>query len=179
MQKPSRCSAATEPAITRRRLTMHEKRYDRILNAIYQSPWAIQPDKLEVIIQVVRSHAPGNWDFEREAQFAESAEAAAASNGSRRAGSIAVLPLFGTIAQRMDLMTAFSGGTSTEQFSKSLRAALDDPSVDAVVIDIDSPGGSVYGVPELASEIFQARARKKIPAIPDSLPAPAPHCIGS
>jgi signal peptide peptidase SppA len=147
-----------------------------VWNAVCSTPWAIIPEKLALIIEVVRVHAAGERDRELEQSYAM---LAAARSGSRRAGSIAVLPLYGVVAQRMDLMSASSGGCSTEQFAQSFRQAMADPSVAQVVIDIDSPGGSVYGVAELADEIYNARKAKPIAAIANSLAASAAYWIGS
>ena len=45
-------------------------------------------------------------------------------------------------------------GTSTNTISAALRQAVDDPGVGSIVLDIDSPGGDVDGIDELASEIY-------------------------
>lgn len=158
-----------QEAIAEIRMSGH--RYNRILEAIFQSPWAIMPDKLELIIAVIEARQENSADL--------AAYEAKARPSARRASSIAVLPLYGTVMQRAGVMTDFSGGTSTEQFSQMFRAAMSDPAVDQVVIDIDSPGGSVYGVSELAAEIYDARGTKKIHAIGNSLVASAAYWIGS
>jgi ClpP class serine protease len=54
-----------------------------------------------------------------------------------------------------------------------LRDALNDDAVSQILIDIDSPGGSVYGVAELADEILAARKQKPVVAIANSLAASA------
>jgi signal peptide peptidase SppA len=79
----------------------------------------------------------------------------------------------------MNLMTAMSGGTSTEQFGKAFQAALVDPEVSAIVIDIDSPGGSVFGVAELGRLIYDARGQKPVIAQANSLTASAAYWIAS
>ena len=65
---------------------------------------------------------------------------------------IAVLPLYGIVTQRGSIVEDVSGpgSTSTQQFASVLRQALADESVSQILIDIDSPGGSVYGVAELS-----------------------------
>lgn len=71
-----------------------------------------------------------------------------------------------------------SGSTSTQQFTSALRQVLADDTVGQILIDIDSPGGSVYGVAELASEILKARAQKPVVAVANSLAASAAYWIG-
>jgi signal peptide peptidase SppA len=70
------------------------------------------------------------------------------------------------------------GSTSTQQFTSALRQVLADDTVGQILIDIDSPGGSVYGVAELASEIVKARAQKPVVAVANSLAASAAYWIG-
>jgi len=106
--------------------------------------------------------------------------AAAPDKASRsRAGAIAVLPLFGSISHRMGLMSEMSGGTSAEKFTQWFRAALNDPNVASIVIDVDSPGGTVHGVDELASEIFKARGVKPIVSVANAQSASAAYYIAS
>ena len=141
-----------------------------LLRAIHNTPWAILPEKLEAICEVVRRHA---------ASALPPTQFAAAHPRRRASGSVAVLPLYGTISQRMGMMESMSGGTSAEAFGKYFRAAVADPDVGSIVIDIDSPGGSVYGIEELASEILDARGEKQIVAVANSLAASAAYWIGS
>jgi signal peptide peptidase SppA len=70
-------------------------------------------------------------------------------------------------------------GTSTEQFTQMFRGALADPNVKAIVIDVDSPGGSVEGVDELASEIRDGRKKKPVTAVSNCLMASAAYYIAS
>lgn len=70
------------------------------------------------------------------------------------------------------------GSTSTQKFTSALRQVLADDTVGQILIDIDSPGGSVYGVAELAAEIVKARALKPVVAVANSLAASAAYWIG-
>jgi len=70
------------------------------------------------------------------------------------------------------------GSVSTQQFGSALTNLINDDSVGQILIDIDSPGGSVYGVSELADQIIAARAKKPIVAIANSLAASAAYWIG-
>ncbi|MCJ7678749.1 MAG: S49 family peptidase [Anaerolineales bacterium] len=99
-----------------------------------------------------------------------------------RRGTVAVLPIYGTITQKggggfMDFL--MGGGTSTEKFGAMFSQVMADESVKAVVLDIDSPGGSVFGVPELADMIFKARGGKPIIAVSNSLAASAAYWLAS
>lgn len=152
-------------------------RYARIARAVQEHPWAILPGMLDTLLGVLQARLAG------ERLSAETIEAkiggAPARPEPQRVGAVAVLPLHGVVAQRMNMFMEISGGTSTEVFGQQLRAALADPEVAAVVIDIDSPGGSVFGVEELALAIHGARGGKPIVAVADSLAASAAYWIGA
>ena len=96
-----------------------------------------------------------------------------------RGGAIAVLPLYGVISQRAGMMQEMSGGTSCEAFCAQIRHLAADPGIVAIVVDVDSPGGSVFGVPEAAQAIFEARSAKPIVAVSNSLNASAAYWLTS
>ena len=76
-------------------------------------------------------------------------------------------------------MSNYSGGTSTDIFGAWFDEAMADKSVTSIVLDVDSPGGSVYGVSELARKIYQSRGKKPIIAVANSLMASAAYWIAS
>jgi signal peptide peptidase SppA len=94
-------------------------------------------------------------------------------------GVIAVLPVYGPISQRPDMFTAFFGGTSLAGLTARFRAAMADPAIKAIVFEHDSPGGTAYGVPELAREIREARGSKPIVSMVNSLSASADYWLAA
>lgn len=60
-----------------------------------------------------------------------------------------------------------------------IQAALDDPKISAILLDVDSPGGMVSGCQELAAFISEAAAKKPMAAFTSSLMASAAYWIGS
>ena len=148
------------------------------------TPWALMPERLSAVTAVI-----ARWSGDARASDEVMHSVAADRNArdarrqasvSNSGGGIAVLPLYGIVTQRGNMVDDVSGpGTaSTQQFSNLLRAALQDETVSQILIDIDSPGGSVYGVAELADEIVSARAQKPVVAIANSLAASAAYWIG-
>jgi signal peptide peptidase SppA len=160
------------------------KSYDRILRAVYAQPWAILPEKLEAIVgflELLAAGVPATADLRANIHEKSVEAAARAQANTTGAGSIAVLSLFGLISHRANMMGDISGprGTSTEKFGAQFRAALQDPNISAIVIDCDSPGGTIDGVPELAAEILDARGKKPIVAVANALMASAAYWICS
>lgn len=152
-----------------------KSRYSNVITAIYGSIWAIMPEKLQAILDFIDLKATGIITAEE----IESITAKAPTKYKNIKGNVAVLPLFGVISQRMNMLTAISGGTSIEQFGASFDAAVSDESIGAIVFDVDSPGGGVYGVQEVAEKIYGARGKKPIVAVTNSLNASAAYWISS
>jgi signal peptide peptidase SppA len=104
-------------------------------------------------------------------------------SGSRggSGGSVALIPVLGVICNRANLVSDISagGGTSVEKLTAQFRQAVSDPDVTAIVLDVDSSGGSVDGIFELADEIYAARGRKKIIAVANTLAASAAYAIAA
>ncbi len=90
-----------------------------------------------------------------------------------------MLPVFGTIHRRAGLMEQSSGGTSTEGIKQAFNAAVADPGIGSIVLQIDSPGGQTAGLEELATAIQDAREVKPIVAVADSMMASAAYRIGA
>ncbi|MDO8704068.1 MAG: S49 family peptidase [Sulfuricaulis sp.] len=153
-----------------------ERSYPHIVSAIFGTPWAILPDKLAVILDLIAFRASGARLTAEEIQARIGAVNRPAAGQS---GGIAVLSLFGTVFNHAGMMAEMSGGTSVESFTKGFRAALADPMVGGILIRVDSPGGSVDGVPELANEILASRGSKPIWALADTMAASAAYWIAS
>lgn len=74
---------------------------------------------------------------------------------------------------------AWPGETSYEAIRASVQGALDDPQADSIELFIDSPGGTVSGLPELASFIAGASRQKPMHAWIDGLGASAAYWLAS
>jgi capsid assembly protease len=138
-------------------------RYPNVLRAITETPWAIREEMLPVIAEIVAVRASGG------AFSAEEIEARIGAGNSRgrgvQVGPVAVIPIYGVIAPRANLMTEMSGGTSLQAFSAELSGAVNAPDVSAILLDVQSPGGSTALVPETAARIREAKARKPVVAV--------------
>lgn len=171
-----------------------ELRLDGIRRALATQIWAIVPEHLEAMVDVLLMRANGvRLSTEEIADRIAAADHGALGTGDhagiqaaegdapRGRGAVAVLPLYGMIAHRAAMVNQVSGprGTSVEAFGQMFRAALANPDVGAILIDVDSPGGSVTGVPELAKMIADARGQKPIVAIANGMMASAAYWIGS
>lgn len=158
------------------------KTYHHFASWALGQPWAVTPQMLHTIQAVLGERVMGRIPSPEE--IAARVEAAggrgrAPGPGGSISGAIAVMPIYGVIMQRMGMLEEISGGTSTEALSRQFRALVTDPSVGTIVLDIDSPGGGVYGVQEFAEEVFLAREQKRVVAVANSLAASAAYWIAS
>jgi signal peptide peptidase SppA len=160
-------------------------RYPRIRSALAEAIWAMHPTYLGVLLEIVEVRLEGHV-FSRE-ELDERVGGLRAELEARRqranelsgGGAIAVLPLYGGIFPRANLVTEWSGGTSLEQWGATLDALANDPNVAAIILDVDSPGGSADLVPETAAKVRRAAERKQLVAVADTMAASAAYWIAS
>ena len=143
--------------------------YSQIISGVTNTAWAILPSKMDEIMCLLEKKVVG-IDGEYKSAIKRSTTVKTKT---------AILPLQGVISQKMNLMTHYSGGTSAEIFGSWFDDAMADPAVSRIVMDVDSPGGSVYGIAELSRKIFNARGSKPIVAVCNSLCASAAYWIAS
>lgn len=152
-------------------------KYLRTLTAVASQPWALQPEKLQAIVEFLLFQAHGGkFDAgEIEARITQQRERETARAG----GAIGILPVYGVLSQRVSMMSEISGGTSVDALSAQFAAMLEDDRIKAIVMDVDSPGGNVHGIEEFAARVFEARGSKPIVAQVNSLMASAAYWIGA
>jgi len=94
---------------------------------------------------------------------------------------VAVLSIRGPITHHSEggLLAALFGETTYDSIGAEFRTAMADEAVRAIVLDIDSPGGTVAGAPELAAEIYRARGRKPVVALANAHAMSAAYWLGS
>jgi len=147
----------------------------RLLRALTSEPLAIHRPTLDAFVGIVRRRGLEGVSFDGQELHAElqiaSPRAVREASGER---SIRVIPLVGAIANRVQSM-----GSGATEFADAIQDAALDPRVDGIVIDIDSPGGTVTGVPEAAEAVFQARQMKPIAAFNGGMMASAAYWIGA
>jgi signal peptide peptidase SppA len=155
--------------------------YNRLIRFVCNETWAVLPSTLVLMRNLLRMRAAG-FKFTAE-ELAERIGAPEARTGPSTPSqtSIAVIPVWGIIGHRANELRDISSavGTSTEVLAAQIDQAVADPSIAAIVLDVNSPGGGVFGVQEVAETIRAARAKKPIVAVSNALMASAAYWIGS
>ena len=129
---------------------------------IINAPWAIEPGKLLEIQAIYATRLRGE---KIDLEAIEKRLGRPLANEPKAfdiIDGVAVLPIEGIIAKRMNLFTQISGGTSTQIAAQSLQSALLDPSVDSIILSIESPGGTVDVTEALANAVHAARLHKPV-----------------
>jgi capsid assembly protease len=146
-----------------------------------EHPWAIVESYLMVLADVFERRLLGERlsDADIQARIGTKKADRQDDGFALTPEGVAVLPLHGVISHRMNLLSAISGGTSTDQFGRAFQALVDSKDVKAIVLDVDSPGGSVYGLDELHGQMMEARGKKPIVAHVSPLAASAAYWIAS
>jgi capsid assembly protease len=142
-------------------------------------PWAIVPAMLEEIQGIYATHLRG----EKIDIKAIEAAAGYSMNSEQRPydiqDGIAIIPIQGTISQKMNFFSSICGGASSQLIARDFQQALADPAVTGIIFDINSPGGTVSGTAELASMIADSRGQKPVCAITDGKMCSAAYWIAS
>ncbi len=152
---------------------MSNKNHHRVLAALESELWAITPEGLEQIIAI----AQGCGDL----------EAVAAKLGGRLPNTrnvqnrdgVAVIPVIGPIFRYANVFTEISGATSIQTLATDFSAALADPAIKAIVLEVDSPGGMAAGVSEFAAMVRAGTAKKPVVAYVSNFGASAGYWIPS
>lgn len=133
------------------------------INPLLREPWAITAEGMAVAVAIA-SRDDVFADARQQALAARDGRPLANTRAVTVRDGVAEIPLQGTMFRHADLLSAISGGVSYATLRKDLQTALEDPSVTAIMFNVDSPGGEVNGCAELAEAIYAARAVKPIGA---------------
>jgi capsid assembly protease len=149
------------------------------ITELLNSPWAILPDSLREIHQVYARHLKG----EKTDIAAVEARLGRPLNNEQqtyqvREGGVAVLTVEGVIAPKANMFTQISGGVSAQMVVQQLQSLGADTRVKSVIQAIDSPGGSVFGIPEWAGAVRELAAIKPVVTVSDGQLASAAYWGG-
>jgi signal peptide peptidase SppA len=161
---------------------MHRSHY--FLAQCLSVPWAMTPSAMSVYVAMLvqgyaqrEGVAPMAHDYRDADDYSPSAAVAPSKFG--RQGDIAVVTVRGVIMQRASQLGDCEEGTGTEQILGALQVAMNDETVGQILIDFDTPGGSVFGVAECGDQIREMAKTKPIIGFANSLCASAGYWLMS
>ncbi len=149
---------------------------------LFNTPLALHPRKAEVVMAALAERfgiahvsRAGAWDCDEDGDFSR----AARDSGYDNLEGIAVIPVQGTLVQKLGSLRPYSGMTGYDGIRQAFLSALSDPAVKGICLDIDSPGGEVAGCFDLVDEIWRARGVKPVHAILTECAYSAAYAIAS
>lgn len=156
-------------------------KYSLMLTRFYSSLWALLPEfhsTLEhILLERVAGEKPDHDEIAARRLKAESYSAARPS--MRKSATTIIIPLYGPIIDRPNMFSEISGAASHQQFAHTIRQVADDPDVERIIVDLDSPGGLVSGVDVSAEAMRYAANRKEVIAVTEGYMTSAGYWIGS
>jgi signal peptide peptidase SppA len=135
----------------------------------FTSAWAIRPQSFDRFCKSISSNIKA---FMSDDDQDDELPKYTIENG------VAVVPLSGVMMRRPGWLV-YWGACDTDHFSRMMAKAADDEMCKAIVIDIDSPGGSVIGTPEAAASVMAAREKKPVVAYSGGLMCSAAYWVAS
>lgn len=162
--------------------------HPHLASRIFGKPHLIAPTAGRAIIGALSQRlAVDSLAMPDGSQFsADALNQAAASTRARprhapyeRHGTIARIRVEGTTVHRFGHLEPTSGMTGYDSIELKLAAALEDDDIDAVLLDIASPGGEVSGCFDLCDAIRAARDSKPIWALCDEQACSAAYALAS
>ncbi|WP_286962800.1 S49 family peptidase [Cupriavidus sp. UBA2534] len=162
----------------------------RLGQRMFNTPIAIHPRKAEIVMaaladrlgvgQIMRmdgAHLVPMAIEDDEYGFAEPGRNP--RKGYDVVGGIAIVEVQGTLVQKLGTLRPYSGMTGYDGIRQNFLMALMDPEVEAIALDIDSPGGEVAGCFDLVDTIYGARGKKPIWSILNESAYSAGYAIAS
>jgi protease-4 len=152
--------------------------YPRIAAALLSARWCITPAALAAIRNTFEAACAGRLRADEHmpmpGQPEDYEEAAPVM-----AEGILVVPVHGVCARYLSAMETDCGGLDLNDTEKTLREAQADPRVQGIVLHFNSPGGTVTGIPELASLIRTISETKPVIAFTDAQCCSAAYWLAS
>ncbi len=166
---------------------IHQIEQSILIRTLQNKVWMIRPEWIPIIHDIVLSHF---FDRENKAQRIMEAETTLGRKLDNSAPlnpdirdiegiKVLVLPVHGVMDKRMNMFSDISGGVSTQKLQSDINSALADSGIDAIVLDVESPGGGVDFTKETADFIYEAGKVKPIVAFANGEMASGAYYIGS
>lgn len=150
---------------------------------ILQGPWAAPPSLLSGLWDIYEARMSRDGRLSAADITAIEAATGKSLDGSRLpvtvVNDVAVIPVMGPTIPRANLLQEMSGATSYAMLRHDIDQALQDRSVSGLLLDIDSPGGSISQLFDTADFIRKASTIKPVMAWTDGSMTSAAQLMGA
>lgn len=150
----------------------------RISQRIFNRPLLIEESELGIIVGVLGARMGlGEPAIRPEARARSTRKDRSGAEGAVQ--STAVIPIVGPLVHRQSGSALSGGPTTYSEIRAELRAAVENPEIGSILLDIDSGGGEVSGVFDLVDEIHRAREKKPVYAYVNESAFSAAYALAS
>lgn len=149
-------------------------KFSHLSSLVFNKPLLVTQDYAETIAVVLSDRLDLDVEgLQIKSEAKEQREASVTPKG------IAVIPIIGSMSHRATGIEAMSGMTSYATLQKQFEAAFNDPNVGSILMDIDSPGGSVAGAFDFRDYLMSKKGTKPVYALARDAMCSAAYLIGS
>jgi signal peptide peptidase SppA len=130
------------------------KHFPNIISKLFYEPLMITPQKHAAICQVLADRQSGKAQGARVMDDDDDDDGRPDELDYQQYGNCAVIPVHGVIEKHMKQMASAAPGCDLDTLNAMIDVAEMDGSVEKIIFDFRTPGGSVTGVPETARKIL-------------------------
>lgn len=130
-------------------------KYHEIISALTEEPLLITPAAHAGLYQLFEEHRTlSAEEFRAKREGTDFCGNAIEVPQMRVENGVAIIPIGGPIGSGFGKFEKGAGAVDVSDVAGEIEEAEDDPRVESILFNIDSPGGMVSGTPELADRIL-------------------------
>lgn len=149
----------------------------KFLASLLNEPWLVEEAWLEIMVQ---NFLVDDITMDQNALEVLKSERLSETRSASVRGNIAHIPIHGPIFAKPNILTEWLGiGVVLSDIVGDLQTVLDNPDIESIVLDVDSPGGTVTGINEATNFIKEASKEKPITAYVGGVGASAAYWLAS
>lgn len=149
--------------------------YPRIIESVTNGYWCITPSAYGAILAALEAHMEGNQAATMPSAMPKEPRKSMASTTN----GIGVVEISGVIGKKISMVESMCGGVDVNAIVGAVNALVDNPSVSTIVLDWNSPGGTVTGVPEAYDALLSAGRKKPLISYTDTQMCSAAQWLAS
>ena len=157
------------------------KDYAQIIKALTSNLWLMEESSLGMMLDIInrRLNDQGLSDDMIKLRIEQAEHGDREMSRIEVGGGVGIMPIYGPIFPKANLMTEVSGATNLQNVRSDLQSLLADDKVKTIIMDIDSPGGSANMIEETGDLIREAKEQKPIIAVANTDANSGAYWLGS
>jgi len=150
-------------------------KFFHVATRLYQKPWVITAGMHKRICSIIEGHFNGSAHKSEDLFGGEEEDKSILT----KKDGIAVIKINGVLAKGVSGIMKSSGMVDTNEVYDVLKEVQGNGEYQGVLLDVDSPGGEVTGIPEVAALIQEIKVDKPVVAQTSNLMCSGAYWIAS